>query len=467
MVWDFGDGFTLENQNYPSHIYTNPGKYIVTLYVYGYNGLTGTYKDSLVITRPQASIQANDLDGCIGQSFTLNAPTHANAISYLWDFGNGQTINATDSFATHVFAAAGSYIPSVLVKDNNGCQAAITSPDKIIINPAPTIALTPVAPVVCKTAAVQLNATGAATYEWWPATGLSAINIQNPVAFPATNTLYTVKGKDAIGCVGESAVTVTVATPFEMTAVTAANLCKGSAAQLKANGADSYLWINNTAGLSALQIPNPVAKPDASTTYTLVGYDQYKCYSDTATVTVTVRPNPSVNAGPDRETTFGAENALSITNSPDVVRWNWTPAEFLSCTSCAAPVSRPYKSMDYIVSVYNEYNCSAKDTVHINAICTGVNIFIPNTFSPNNDGKNEVFGIGGSGVRIIRSFRVYNRWGEIIFERKNFYPNDISGTWNGKNKGIDVDTGVYVYFAELECEANQIFERKGTVLLVR
>ncbi len=467
VVWDFGDGFTLENQNNPSHIYTSPGKYIVTLYVYGYNGLTGTYKDSLFVSRPQASIHANDLDGCIGQSFTLNAPVHANAVSWLWDFGNGQIINAADSFATHVFTAAGTYMPSVLVKDNNGCQAAVTSPDKIVINPAPVIALTPVAPLVCKTTPVQLNATGAASYEWFPATGLNATTIQNPIAFPATNTLYTVKGKDAIGCVGESSIAVNVATPFEMTGVTAANVCKGNAAQLQASGADSYLWINNTSGLSGLQIPNPVARPDVTTSYTIVGYDKYKCYSDTATVNVTVRPNPSVNAGPDLETTFGAENKLSITNSPDVVRWNWTPAEFLSCTSCASPVSRHYKSMYYIVTVSNEYNCTAKDTVHVNAICTGVSIYIPNTFSPNHDGKNEVFGIGGTGVRIIRSFRIFNRWGEIIFEKKNFYPNDISGTWNGKNKGIDVDTGVYIYIAELECEANQTFERKGTVLLVR
>jgi gliding motility-associated-like protein len=468
IVWDFGDGFTLENQNNPSHIYANPGKYEVTLFVYGYNGLTGTYKDSVFVTRPEASIHANDLDGCIGQSFLLNAPVHTNSASYLWDFGNGQVINSADSFVTHSFNHPGTYTPSLLVKDKNGCQAAITSPDKIVINPAPTITLGPVEPLVCKTAPVQLTATGGAVrYEWSPATGLSADDISSPLAFPPTNTLYTVKAWDAIGCVGENTITVTVATPIDMTAITAANVCKGSSVQLQAKGADSYLWINTTTGLNDLQIPNPVAKPEMNSLYTIVGYDKYKCYSDTVTVTVAVRAVPEVNAGADRETIFGMENVLSVTNSPDVVRWNWTPAEFLSCTSCAAPVSRPYKSMDYIVTVYNEYNCTAKDTVHINAICTGAKIFIPNSFSPNHDGKNEVFGIAGSGISIVRSFRIYNRWGEIVFEKKNFYPNDISGSWNGKNKGVEAETGIYVYFAELECEANESFERKGTVLLIR
>lgn len=63
--------------------------------------------------------------------------------------------------------------------------------------------------------------------------------------------------------------------------------------------------------------------------------------------------------------------------------------------------------------------------------------------------------------------RIYNRWGEIVFEKKNFYPNDMSAAWNGKLKGVDVPVGAYVYFAEMECSMGENFQRKGTVTLVR
>ena len=138
---------------------------------------------------------------------------------------------------------------------------------------------------------------------------------------------------------------------------------------------------------------------------------------------------PTVNAGTDRQVLYGSENVLQTFASADVVRWSWTPADFLSCVNCSAPVSKPYSPIDYVVTVYNGYNCRATDTVSIKAACSGNGIYIPNAFSPNHDGKNDVFGIAGYGVSIIRSFSIYNRWGEIVFQKKNFTPDDINGAW--------------------------------------
>ena len=123
--------------------------------------------------------------------------------------------------------------------------------------------------------------------------------------------------------------------------------------------------------------------------------------------------------------------------------------------------------MEYVVEVYNGYNCLAKDTVRVKGSCGEKNIFIPTAFTPNVDGLNDRFTIHGTGVSIIKSLRVYNRWGEIVFERKNFYPGDYNLAWNGKYSGMDAPAGAYVYFAELECNAGEIFTRKGTVTLIR
>lgn len=469
VVWDFGDGTTLENQNYPNHIYNVPGTYVVKLFVYGFNGLTGTYTDTVRVTFPQATIQGDDLEGCIGHNLLLNAPIHTGVSTYLWDFGDGRLINSTDSFATHQYIAAGNYSASLIVKDNGGCASSVSLPGKVIIHPNPTITVAPAAPVVCKGVAVQLQANGAESYTWSPATGLTDPAAQNPLASPSVTTPYSLVGTDANGCTGTGNTTVIVAEPIQLHAGGPFNICYGDSVKINAgSGADSYKWINNVAGLSNTTIQDPIASPASSTLYTVVGFDQYQCYSDTADMWVNVRSLPWVNAGPDREVMYGSENTLNVTNSNDVTRWNWTPPDFLNCTRCAAPVSKPYGGIiDYVVTVYNEYNCSAKDTIRIKGFCTDGKIFIPTAFSPNNDGKSDRFTIMGSGISIIRSLKVYNRWGEIVFHKKDFYPNDLSSAWNGKFKGVEAPAGAYVYFAEMECNAGERFERKGSVMLVR
>lgn len=467
LVWDFGDGFTLENQPFPSHVYDRAGKYAVTLTVYGYNGLTGLYEDTVFVNGPMATIEADDLDGCIGTQVKLNAPIHTETKSYVWDFGDGYVVNAVDSFATHTYEAAGSYTPSLILEDAKGCSSVNSLEDKIVIFPDPAITISPSSPFVCKTNAVQLQASGAATYEWLPGTGLNSNNSTSPIAFPAETTTYTIKGTDANGCTGTTTTTVAVPKPFTINVSSDADICKGSSANLKVEGANSYQWINTTMGLSDMQIPDPVASPLTTTQYTVVGFDQYKCYSDTEQVNVIVRPSPTVNAGNDKEVIYGSQNVLNITNSNDVVRWKWTPSEFLNCTNCPSPISKPYKSMEYVVEVFNNYNCSAKDSVMLKAGCAEKNIFIPTAFTPNIDGLNDRFTVTGTGVSIVKSLRIYNRWGEIIFEKKNFYPNDNNAAWDGRYGSIDAPAGTYVYFAEMECNVGERFTRKGTVTLVR
>jgi gliding motility-associated-like protein len=123
--------------------------------------------------------------------------------------------------------------------------------------------------------------------------------------------------------------------------------------------------------------------------------------------------------------------------------------------------------MEYVIEVLNEFNCSASDTIQVKAGCGEKNIFIPTAFTPNADGLNDRFTIHGTGVSMIRSLRVYNRWGEMIYEKRNFYPGDNSSSWDGRFMGREAPAAAYVYFAELECGAGNVFSRKGTITLVR
>ncbi|MEJ0103389.1 MAG: PKD domain-containing protein [Bacteroidota bacterium] len=467
IVWDFGDGFTLENQNYPSHIYKDPGTYIVTLFVYGFNGLTGTYKDTVAISSSTATIKTDVTEGCKGLQVKLNAPVHTNTTYYSWDFGDGNVINTADSFAVNKYTNAGTYSASLITTDVNGCLNAVPLSDKIIIRPDPVVNITPVNPVLCKGNSVQLQVSGGVSYSWSPPDGLSNTAISSPGASPLNTTTYTVNAKDHIGCAGSGTVTIMVAQPFSIRTNPDASICEGSSLQLNTTGADSYKWINEINGLSNTQTGNPIASPSVTTNYSVVGYDQYQCFTDTGFVKITVYPLPVVNAGPDIETITGSEVQLNAISGNDVIKWTWSPAEYLSCTDCASTISKPRSPIEYTITVQNQYNCTAKDYVKINVVCSGGHVYIPSAFSPNGDGKNDRFVILGNGVRIVKSLRIYNRWGNLIFERKNFYPDDNSAAWDGTYKGENVPVGAYVFFAEMECNANETFTRKGTITLVR
>ena len=129
-------------------------------------------------------------------------------------------------------------------------------------------------------------------------------------------------------------------------------------------------------------------------------------------------------------------------------------------------MASPRTPIDYIVTVKNQYGCMASDSVSVKLACSENFVFIPNSFTPDNDGKNDVFYIKGKGIGIIKSLVIYNRWGETVFENKNFNIDDRSTGWNGRFKGVLVPAGSYVYFAEMQCDSGQPILKKGTVTVL-
>jgi gliding motility-associated-like protein len=184
-------------------------------------------------------------------------------------------------------------------------------------------------------------------------------------------------------------------------------------------------------------------------------------------VTINVFPIPTVNAGPDVTIAVGSSIPLTANPSIDVLSILWTPATGLTCTTCPNPIATPKTNTTYSIKVTNEGGCTSSDEVTIFVVCTKGNLFVPNTFSPNGDGQNEVFYPRGRGISIIKGLRIFNRWGQLVFERHNFDANDISSGWNGTFKGAALPPDVYVYMLDLECENNTVLTIKGDVTLIR
>ena len=115
----------------------------------------------------------------------------------------------------------------------------------------------------------------------------------------------------------------------------------------------------------------------------------------------------------------------------------------------------------------NDGGCTAREDLTVRVICNGGNLFIPNTFSPNTDGRNDRFYPRGTGIASIKSLKIYNRWGEMVFSRENFNANDVATGWDGIYKGKQLTSDVYVYTCEVVCMNNEVLLYRGDVTLLQ
>ncbi|HEX2534285.1 MAG TPA: PKD domain-containing protein, partial [Chitinophagaceae bacterium] len=463
--WSFGDGQISEEQ-VPVHTYTRPGLYPVQLTVFSENGCT----DSLRLATPVRVWE--------GPAVTVSGPTEVCAparvswsgtvqresagLQWSWNLGNGQ-VSDTAGTTSSSYPAPGSYTAILIVRDTKGC--ADTAHASVQVRPVP-VTSAGADTVVCRGNAYTLQATGAVRYQWKSHTDLSCTDCPQPVVRPSENGVFLVTGFNEWGCSATDSVRLNVRQPFRVTAGRGDTLCAGEGTRLQASGAELYRWFPAT-GVEQPDAAATRAQPRVTTLYTVVGRDRDGCFTDTAFVPVVVNPVPTVEAGTDLTVPAGGTVQLEAVSSPDVTAWQWQPAGSLSCADCPRPEAQPRSTTKYVVSVSNSGGCTAADAVTVSVICNGGNLFFPNTFSPNGDGRNERFYPRGSGVARVRSLRVFNRWGELVFERANFNANDASSGWDGTFKGKKLTSDVFMYTCEVICSNNEVLPFKGDITLLQ
>ena len=155
--------------------------------------------------------------------------------------------------------------------------------------------------------------------------------------------------------------------------------------------------------------------------------------------------------------------------SSNVIGYSWLPDNnTLSCVDCPEPTTTNTKfSTKYSVSFVDSNGCKNTGDVQVLVICMNANVFVPNTFSPNGDGSNDVFYIRGKGLERVKSLRIFNRWGEVVFEQKDFPVNNPSSGWDGKFKGNRPQADVYIYQVEVFCENGDIIRFDGNLALIQ
>jgi gliding motility-associated-like protein len=233
-------------------------------------------------------------------------------------------------------------------------------------------------------------------------------------------------------------------------------ICEGNSVQLKSTGSNyitSYQWLPAT-GLSNPKISNPIATPSETTLYIIEAAHGECIVPDS--VLITVNKNPVAAAGPDKVIIKGQSATLNGTAGGTDVNYLWTPDIDITGPSSLSPVVNPTANQIYVLNVFSNKGCkTASDSAYIKVY---QQLYVPNAFTPNGDGKNDRWFIETLQAYPGAVVKVFNRYGQKLFDNngKNIW-------WDGTFKGEPQASGAYVYLIDLKNNTPVI---KGIVYII-
>ncbi|HUQ67207.1 MAG TPA: gliding motility-associated C-terminal domain-containing protein [Flavitalea sp.] len=408
-------------------------------------------EDSITIMVKQPFIKAsNDTTVCAGSPVQLQVDQGA---FFTWSPTTGLS-NAGVPNPVATPATTTEY--TVIGVDPAGCLARDTV--HITVKPSPVVNISNDTSI-CSGASVQLTASGGGTYQWSPLISLDNPAISNPVSSAVNDITYRVKVIAANSCITEDSVKISVRPYPKFTASSKQTVCAGDPVTITASGGDTYGW----SPAVSLQDPSQSTitfVPDASQVYT-VNISDNVCHHDTSiNINVGVNPLPVITI--QKSNDINCTEPSAKLKASGAINYLWSPAQSLSNVSIADPVATPGTTTAYVVTAMNESGCVASASVIVKVDRSGTPRFVlPNAFSPDNDGRNDCFGIQRWGNAAIKQFSIYNRWGRLIFQTTH-----PSQCWDGMWKGKLQDAGGYIYIIRATTLCGDV-TRKGMVMLIR
>lgn len=454
--WDFGvTAATNDTSNHqaPTWQYTTPGNYTVKFFMSTTKGCEKEITKTIEIYDKPPFTSTGDTLHCIKDELQLHAES-AMAGSFSWaPLYNIRGENTADPFVSPQKDTA----YDVTFTDLTGC----VNTKRVHIDVRDTLLVkTSADSVICTGDPVDLTATADGNYAftWVNLDTRQIISRTNTVTVtPAGTGAYYVQ-VDLGSCNSRDSIFFRTVDPPDAFAGLDTTVCFGEKVLLQASGGAYYSW-SPAETLTSPRQASTVAWPKDTTTYTVTVTDTLGCPKPvTAQRTIAVVPPVPAFAGNDTIIIKGQPFRL---NASGGVQYLWSPADGLSSTTIPDPVTNYDRDITYHVKVYTQEGCMGEDDIHVRFM-TGPEIYIPNAFTPNGDGVNDVFRPMPVGFTKMEYFRIYNRWGEEIFSSVQY----LKG-WDGKKNGSPAAADTYVWIVGGTNIAGQTVEKRGTVTLIR
>jgi gliding motility-associated-like protein len=318
---------------------------------------------------------------------------------------------------------------------------------------------------ICYNTTIILGANPAASggtppysYSWHPADLLSDPSEEHPTTTLTENMQYIFTVSDSYNCSDDDTIYISVNPETTADVPNSYNICQFESIQLGGNPIAQgslfpyvYNW-SPTSSLTGFNSANPVGQPKDTTEYRLI-LSTYLCDADTFYVKVNVSPAPVITAGDDVMIGSGETIVLEANGG---LNYRWYPDLYLDDYMSQNPVASPIETITYIVTGEDEIGCANSDSVTVKVFNE---IFIPNLFTPNNDGNNDTFKVYGTGIDEL-FLQIFNREGKIVFESNN--KDEILQTgWDGTNNGQLLPDAAYIWILRGAYNDGTAIEYKG------
>lgn len=455
-LWDFGEvsGDDTSNQRNPSFKYPAPGNRVVSLVATNTKGCKDTVTHIVkALDKPVIDLPFRDTLICSIDTLMLEA----RSVNGSFSWSPAASMLNSQSATPLVFPRqTTTYFVTV---NESGCISRDSV--KVAVLDFVTVSLTPDT-TICKGDGAHLQPQSQALqFSWQPAASLDDPDSKNPVATPQQSTTYQVTAQ--LGkCRAQASVHVKVVPYPAVQAGADTLICYESAARLQgAVTASRFSW-SPAATLQGANTLQPVASPLLSTPYVLTAFDTLGCPKP-ARDTVIVFVQPKIHAFAGNDTMVIVNQPLQL-NATGGTGFLWTPALHLNNNSISNPLAvfdAETDSITYTLRV-SRNGCHAFDAITVRIFRTDADIFVPSAFTPDGDGRNDLLKPIPVGIRELKSFQVFNRWGQLVFETGH-----AGRGWDGRVKGIAQGGNVYVYVAVGVTYLGQPIVRKGTVTLIR
>jgi gliding motility-associated-like protein len=400
-----------------------------------------TVVNSMILTI--SAIAGNDT-ACTGMDSVMNGisiysvQSSVGAANYTWTLSGGGTIISGQGTTSIVVNWTGTGQQNVSVVASNSCTSSSAAAHPVFVNLSPTATINPSTPFICSSlSSVTLTASGGNLYLWSTGAITSSIDVS-----PALGNTYTVNvGYVYNSCRGTASRTV-ASYPTAGIIPTASTICSGQNTTLTGNGGVAYVWSTGDT-TSTITIT-----PSQTSTYTVTVTNIFGCSSSSpTTITVNIAPtNPTTSVENDT-ICQGESTVISASNSTGgTVAYNFYDAATNGNLLGASPLTvSPALTTIYYLEAINQYNCTS-DSNRIPVTITVNCETFPNAFTPNGDGKNDVY---------LKNYdlTILNRWGQELF-------SGLTG-WDGTYNGKRVTPGTYFYIVK---QNNKTI--KGTVAVV-
>ncbi|MFN3916283.1 MAG: gliding motility-associated C-terminal domain-containing protein [Flavobacteriales bacterium] len=466
--WTFGDG-NGSVQFEPTHTYSGSGTYTIMLVVSdtaACNFSDTAYSQITILSNSTGTLPSFQI--CQGETVQIGlAPSGTPGITYNWSPSAG----LSQTNVPNPFASPGNTTNYTLLVSNGVCTDTLLQTVNVT-----TLQLTVSNDtIVCSdTVVVNLIANSQGTsnnYHWSsnnnfgdmlntsPTDNSIAVTVNQPTMYYVQITANNCTLTDSVFIDYLAAAVTIVGNTF---------ICEGDTITLTAlnsnpNETFTFDWSPNGAIISGNGTPSIVISPNGTTLYILEATSATGCFftlNHTVTVSNLSTTTISATASPDT-IVAGASSQLNVT--PGGYNYNWSPSLGLNNPNIQNPIATPLVTTTYIVTI-TDGDCVRFDTVRVvvkEYICGPPDVFVPNAFTPNGDGNNDILYVRGNNLTAIE-FKVYHRWGELVFET-----NDQSKGWDGTYKGMLCDPAVFVYHLKALCIGGEEYIEKGNVTLLR